>query len=207
MRTATPYVSSITNSSTSMNNSELREKLDLILPRVEKPARYIGGELHSIIKSPSPSDVRFAFCFPDSYEIGMSYMGLQILYHVMNKEDYIYCERCFAPAPDMAAEMRAAGLPLFTLETKTALNEMDFIGFTLQYELCYTNVLYMLDLSGIPLRSKDRGEDDPVICGGGPCAYNVEPIADVFDFFVIGDGEEVNLKICELMREKKRKPF
>ncbi len=190
-----------------MNNLEISRKLDLILPRVEKPARYIGGELHSIVKEPAPDTVRFAFCFPDSYEIGMSYMGLQILYHILNKEDHIYCERCFAPAPDMAEEMRREGVPLFTLETKTALGDMDMVGFTLQYELSYTNILYMLELSGIPFKTSERGEDFPLICGGGPCVYNAEPVADLFDLFVIGDGEEVNLELCSLLAERKREGF
>ena len=164
-------------------------KLEKLLKRVEKPGRYIGGEINSALKDPAKVDVNIAFAFPDLYEIGMSYLGMQILYNVLNKKDNIYCQRVFAPAPDMEELMRQEGVPLFTLETKTPINEMDFVGFTLQYEMSYTTVLNMMDLGNIPLCSRDRGEDLPIIAAGGPCAYNPEPLADFIDMFVIGDGE------------------
>lgn len=159
-------------------NMNIQNVLDKLLLKVEKPARYIGGEPYSIKKKVTSDMCRFAFCFPDTYEIGMSYMGLQILYHLLNKTDHTYCERVFAPAKDMEEVMRKENLPLFTLETKTSLSEMDIVGFTLQYELSYTNILNMLDLGGIPLRSVDRKEEDPIVIAGGPCAFNVEPLAD-----------------------------
>lgn len=170
---------------------EIQETLDKLLGRVEKPARYIGGEYNSIIKPKQDGMLRFAFVFPDLYEIGMSYLGMQILYHIVNQEPNMACERVFEPAPDMAALMEEEGLPLFTLETKTSVREMDVVGFTLQYEMVYTGVLHCLDLAGIPFLSKDRGEDMPLIIGGGPCAFNPEPLAPFFDLFLIGDGEVV----------------
>lgn len=173
-------------------------KLDKLLKKAEKPARYIGGETNSVIKNPDDMDVRFAFAFPDTYEIGMSYMGLQILYNILNMQENVYCERVFAPASDMEELMREENLPLFSIETKTPVNEFDILGFTLQYEMSYTNVLNMLNLSGIPLLSKDRGDDYPIVIGGGPCAYNPEPLADFFDIFLIGDGEEVLPAITKL---------
>ncbi len=183
--------------------TDFQTKLDRLLPRVEKPARYIGGELHSVVRKADASQLRFAFCFPDSYEIGMSYMGLSILYHLLNKTDHTYCERCFTPAPDMAEEMRRAELPLFTLETKTPLSEMDIIGFTLQYELCYSNILLMLQLSGIPVRTSERTDKHPLIIAGGPCAFNPEPIADFFDVILLGDGEELLPEFCRIYAEFK----
>ncbi len=173
-------------------------QLKNMLRKVEKPARYTGGEVNSVKKDPAQVDVRFGFAFPDTYEIGMSYMGMQILYNILNNNESIYCERIFAPAEDMEALMRAEGRKLFTLETFTPVNELDFVGFTLQYELSYTNVLNILNLSGIPLHSKDRSEGFPIIIAGGPCAYNPEPLADFIDLFIIGDGEEVLEKICLL---------
>ena len=168
----------------------MRSKLNNLLKQVEKPARYIGGEYNIAIKIPENVKTRFAFAFPDLYEIGMSYMGLQILYHNLNKEDDIYCERVFAPAVDMENLMRENDIPLFTLETKTPVKELDFFGFTLQYEMSFTNILNMLELAQIPLLSKDRTEEDPIIIAGGPCAYNPEPLADFIDIFMIGDGED-----------------
>ena len=181
----------------------VQSKLDNMLLRVEKPGRYIGGELHSINKGADFPGLRFAFCFPDTYEIGMSYMGMQIIYRLLNKEENIFCERSFAPAKDMAAEMRAADIPLYTLETKTPLREMDMVGFTLQYELSYTNILYMLDLAGIPFNFKDRKENDPIIVGGGPCVFNAEPLADFFDLFIVGDGEEAQIEVAKLAAKRK----
>ena len=175
---------------------QFEQELEKILMRVEKPARYIGGELNSILKRTDAELTRFAFCFPDRYEIGMSYMGLQILYHHLNRTDHTYCERAFAPAADMENEMRLAGLPLFTLETKTPLREMDIVGFTLQYELSYTNILNMLDLAGIPIQRELRDQADPLIIAGGPCAFNAEPLADFLDVVLVGDGEELLPEIC-----------
>ncbi len=168
----------------------ISEKLNALLKQVEKPARYIGGETGIVIKNIDETKVRFAFAFPDLYEIGMSYMGLQILYNILNKESDIYCERVFAPAPDMVAAMKKENVPLFTLETKTPIKEMDFLGFTLQYEMSFSSILKMIDLSGIPVLASERSEADPLIIAGGPCAYNPEPLADFIDLFIIGDGEK-----------------
>lgn len=163
--------------------------LNKLLNRVEKPARYIGGERNIVMKENPEEYLRFVFAFPDLYEIGMSYMGLQILYNILNKNENIYCERVFEPAQDMATLMQEEGLKLFTLETKTPVKDMDVLGFTLQYEMSFTNILHMLELSEIPFLAKDRGEDCPLIIAGGPCAYNPEPLADFVDAFIIGDGE------------------
>jgi radical SAM family uncharacterized protein len=160
-----------------------------LLDDVEKPARYTGGEWGSVIKDPAFVDIRFAFCFPDVYEVGMSHLGMKILYGILNQREDTYCERVFAPWVDMEEKMRKTGVPLFSLETKEPIKNFDMIGFTLQYEMSYTNIINMLDLAGIPILSKDR--EDIFVVGGGPCAYNPEPLADVFDFFVLGEGEEV----------------
>ena len=176
-------------------------QLEKMLRKVEKPARYTGGEVNSVKKDPEQVSVRFGFAFPDTYEIGMSYMGMQILYNILNRNEKIYCERIFAPAEDMEVLMREEGRKLFTLETFTPVDELDIVGFTLQYELSYTNVLNILDLSGIPLHSADRGEEFPVIVAGGPCAYNPEPLADFIDLFMIGDGEELLEQVCLLKME------
>ena len=176
-------------------------QLEKMLRKVEKPARYTGGEANSVKKDPEQVSVRFGFAFPDTYEIGMSYMGMQILYNILNRNEKIYCERIFAPAEDMEALMREEGRKLFTLETFTPVDELDIVGFTLQYELSYTNVLNILDLSGMPLHSADRGEEFPVIVAGGPCAYNPEPLADFIDLFMIGDGEELLEQVCLLKME------
>ena len=170
---------------------DIKYELDKLLKLVEKPARYIGREMGEIVKDKETVDCRFCFAFPDTYEIGMSYMGLQILYYVVNKEENLSCERIFAPGLDMEELMRARNIPLFTLETKTPIAEMDMIGFTLQYEMSFTNILNMLDLGGIPLLASERSDDMPLICAGGPCACNPEPLADFIDFFMIGDGEEL----------------
>lgn len=176
-------------------------QLEKMLRKVEKPARYTGGEVNSVKKDPEQVSVRFGFAFPDTYEIGMSYMGMQILYNILNRNEKIYCERIFAPAEDMEALMREEGRKLFTLETFTPVDKLDIVGFTLQYELSYTNVLNILDLSGMPLHSADRGEEFPVIVAGGPCAYNPEPLADFIDLFMIGDGEELLEQVCLLKME------
>ena len=164
---------------------------DDVLQRVLKPARYIGGEFNAVIKNHSEVDCRFALALSDVYEVGMSNLGLAILYNILNKRDDTACERVYAPWTDMEAEMRKFDMPLFTLETKEAVKDFDFLGFSLPYEMIFTNVLNMLDLSGISIKASERSEDEPFVVGGGPCAYNVEPMADFFDFFVIGEGEEV----------------
>lgn len=179
---------------------EISKELDKLLKQVEKPARYIGGEINAAVKDPQQVQYRFGFAFPDTYEIGMSYMGMQILYHILNKEQEIYCERLFAPAMDMEQQMRKAGMELFTLETKTPAKELDFLGFTLQYELSFTNLLNMLSLSRIPLLAEERDDSYPIILAGGPCAYNPEPLAEIVDVFLIGDGEEL---LPQVVKEKK----
>lgn len=170
--------------------------IDRVLKRVQKPTRYSGGELNSVMKNPADVNIRYAFVFPDTYEVGMSHLGIKILYHCLNLRPDTYCERVFAPWTDMEEEMRKENIPLFSIETRTPVKEFDFVGVTLQYEMSYTNVLNMLDLAGIPLLSKDRSEDDPFVNAGGPCAYNPEPMAEIFDFFTMGEGEDV---IGELM--------
>lgn len=182
--------------------------LDRLLKKVEKPARYIGGEVNSALKDPREVSLRFAFAFPDLYEIGMSYMGMQILYSILNSHEDIFCERVFAPGLDMEEVMREEGFPLFTLETKTPVRDFDIVGFTLQYEMSFTNILNMLDLSGIPLRRTERDASDeeyPLIVAGGPCAFNPEPLADFIDLFMIGDGEKLLPAICRLYEENKNK--
>lgn len=174
--------------------------LDAILPLVQKPGRYIGGELNSVTPDYSRIDLSFALIFPDLYEIGMSHQGLQILYHIINRQPGLAAERCYAPDVDMEAQLRQHKLPLFSLETRRPLAEFDVIGFTLPYELCYTNILTVLDLAGIPLWAKERDNDAPLIIGGGACAMNPEPVADFFDLIVLGDGEEVLLEIAEALR-------
>lgn len=170
--------------------------IDNILKNVQKPAAYTGGELNSVVKNPEDVKIRYGFCFPDNYEIGMSHLGIKILYHVLNLRPDTWCERVFAPWIDMEEEMRKTKTPLFALESRESVRHFDFLGFTLQYEMCYTNILNMLDLAGIPLRSCDRKEGDPFVNAGGPCAYNPEPLAEICDFFTMGEGEEV---INELM--------
>ncbi len=177
---------------------------DDILQSVEKPARYTGGELNSIKKDPSKTNIRFAFCFPDVYEVGMSHLGMKILYSLLNERDDTYCERVFAPWTDMEARMRENGIPLFSLETRSAVGDFDIVGFTLQYEMSYTNILNMLDLAGIPLHSADRQEGMPFVCAGGPCAYNPEPLADFIDFFMLGEGEEIINEVMDEYRQWKR---
>ena len=178
--------------------------INYLLDKVEKPGRYTGGEWGSVIKNPADVDIRFAFCFPDTYEIGMSHLGMKILYGLLNQRPDTYCERVFAPWTDMEQLMRENNIPLYALETKDPINKFDFVGFTLQYEMSYTNVLNMLDLGNIPLTSAERGEDDPLVCGGGPCAYNAEPVADVFDFFMMGEGEEIMNEVMDAYAANKK---
>jgi len=180
-----------------------REK---ILKNVEKPTRYTGGELNMCVKNPAEVEVRFGFCFPDVYEIAMSHLGLKILYHVLNLREDTYCERVFAPWIDMEEEMRRRNLKLFALETGDEIRTFDMIGFTLQYELSYSNVINMLDLAGIPIYARERTVDDPFVCAGGPCAYNGEPIADAIDFFMLGEGEEMICEIIDVYKEWKKNP-
>ena len=179
-------------------------RLEKILPLVQKPGRYIGGELNSVEKDPAAVDLRYAFCFPDTYEIGMSHLGIKILYYLVNAREDAYCERVFAPWLDMEEQMRRVGLPLFSLETGTPLSEFDLIGFTLQYEMSYTTCLSMLDLGGVPLLAKDRTGLKNLVIGGGPCACNPEPLADFFDLFLLGDGEEVTMDLLDLYKEYKQ---
>ncbi|MCI8695348.1 TIGR03960 family B12-binding radical SAM protein [uncultured Acetatifactor sp.] len=162
---------------------------DDILMSIEKPVRYIGGEYNSVMKDPEEVKVRFAMCFPDVYEIGMSHLGIQILYDMFNSMEDVWCERVYSPWVDLDAVMRRRHIPLFALESQDPVKEFDFLGITLQYEMCYTNVLQVLDLAQIPLKATDRGEDCPIVIGGGPCTYNPEPLADFFDIFYIGEGE------------------
>ncbi len=177
---------------------------DEILMSVDKPARYIGNEINSVVKDKAKVDVRIAMCFPDVYEIGMSHLGLQILYDMFNKQEDVWCERVFSPWTDLDPIMRRENIPLFGLESQEPVKNMDFLAITIQYEMCYTNILQVLDLSGIPLRAKDRGEDDIFVIGGGPCTYNPEPIADFFDFFYIGEGETKYRDIFDIYKEHKR---
>ncbi len=163
---------------------------DKILSGVMKPTRYTGGELNAVIKDPSAVDIRFGFCFPDVYEIAMSHLGLKIIYHTLNNRKDTYCERVFAPWDDMETEMKKHEMKLFALESGDEVTHFDILGFTLQYELSYSNIINMLKLADIPLMASERGEEYPLIYGGGPCAYNAEPVADIFDFFMLGEGEE-----------------
>lgn len=183
----------------------IKKEVEKILQYVQKPARYVGGELNSVIKDPDKVDIRYAFCFPDIYEIGMSHLGMKILYGLVNDREDSWCERVFAPDVDMEEQMRKNNVPLFALESGDYINDFDIIGFTLMYELCYTNVLNMLDLAGIPLYSKDRTELTPIICVGGPCACNPEPIADFVDIVFLGDGEDSTNAVLDLLKECKKK--
>lgn len=182
-----------------MNNKEFER----LLLSVQKPGRYSGGEINSVIKDKEKVDVRFAFCFPDTYEIGMSHLGMKILYSQFNQREDIWCERVFAPWTDFEEVMRENNIPLFALESRDAIKDFDFVGFTLQYEMAYTNVLNMLDLAGIPLRSDKRDESHPIVVAGGPCVCNPEPLADFIDIFFLGEGEEVDLEVIDLYKEYK----
>lgn len=184
----------------------LKDKiLNEILPRVEKPARYIGNELNSVHKDYRSDMVRFVFAFPDIYEIGMSHLGIKILYHLLNKREDVLCERVFAPWVDMEEILKSEDIPLFSLESMTPIRDFDFVGFTLQYEMSYTNILNMLSLAGIPIDAAERNEGDPFVIAGGPCAYNPEPLARFIDFFVLGEGEEVIGEIIDAYKDCKNK--
>lgn len=174
---------------------------DEILMQVEKPARYIGGEINAVMKDPEAVKVRFAMCFPDVYEIGMSHLGIQILYGMLNSYEDVWCERVYSPWVDLDAIMRKEQIPLFALESQDPIRTFDFLGITIQYEMCYTNILQVLDLSGIPLLAKERTEEDPIVIGGGPCTYNPEPVCDFFDLFYIGEGETRYRKLIDLYED------
>lgn len=182
-------------------------KLEELFLRVQKPSRYTGGELNSVTKNRDEVAVRFAFCFPDLYEVGMSHLGMKILYAQFNNEPDVWCERVFAPDGDFEKLMREHNIPLFGLESRDPIGEFDFIGFTLQYELCYTSMLNMLDLAGVPIRSADRTDDMPLVVAGGPCVCNPEPIADFVDLFFLGEGEEVDLEVINLYKEHKKNGY
>ena len=180
------------------------KRLERILPRVQKPARYTGGEYNQIIKNKAAVDIRLAFCFPDTYEIGMSNLGMSILYHTMNSLDFVWCERVFAPWGDMYEEMNRAGLPLYALESGDSLDQFDALAFSVGYEMAYTTVLDMLHMAGLPLRSKDRPNLLPLVFAGGSAAVNAEPVADFMDLFVIGEGEEMNNELLTLLHRAKQ---
>ena len=185
----------------------MTEKLALsddILMKIEKPARYIGNEVNAVVKDKSRVEVRFAMCFPDVYEIGMSHLGIQILYDMFNSWEDVWCERVYSPWVDLDAIMRQQQIPLFGLESQEPIKDMDFLGITIQYEMCYTNILQVLDLAQIPLLAAERGEDCPIVIGGGPCAYNPEPIADFFDLFYIGEGETQYFHLMDVYKEWKK---
>lgn len=177
---------------------------DEILMEIEKPARYIGNEVNMVKKNPEDIDIRFCMCFPDVYEIGMSHLGIQIIYDTINKREDAYCERVYSPWPDLDKIMREQNIPLFSLETQTPIKKFDFLGITLQYEMCYTNILQILELSGIPIWAKERTLEDPIVFGGGPCSYNPEPIANFFDVFYIGEGETRYHDVFELYKKLKK---
>ena len=176
---------------------------DEILMAVDKPSRYIGNEINMVVKDPASVEIRFAMCFPDVYEIGMSYLGIQILYDMFNRREDTWCERVYSPWPDLDRVMREQNIPLFALESQSPVRDFDFLGITIQYEMCYTNILQVLDLAGIPLKSEDRKKGDLFVIGGGPCTYNPEPIADFFDIFYIGEGEEKYAELLELYKQYK----
>ena len=183
-----------------MDNKEFER----LLLTVQKPGRYSGGEINSVVKDKSKVDVRFAFCFPDTYEIGMSHLGMKILYSLFNQREDIWCERVFAPWIDFEEVMRKNGIPLFALESRDPIKDFDFIGFTLQYEMSYTNILNMLDLAGVPLKSCDRKDLSPLVVVGGPCVCNAEPLAEFVDLFFLGEGEEVDLEVIDLYKKHKK---
>lgn len=178
---------------------------DEILLSIQQPARYIGGEVNMVVKNPSQVDIRFAFAFPDVYEIGMSHMGIQILYDMFNRREDVYCERVYSPWTDLDKIMREKNIPLFAIETQEPVRDFDFLGITLQYEMCYTNILQVLELSQIPLHAEDRTEEHPIVIGGGPCAYNPEPIAPFFDLFYMGEGEVVYDELLDRYKEVKKR--
>ena len=189
-----------------MHNDSLALSRDVLM-QIEKPARYIGHEYNSVIKDPAQVDVRFAMCFPDVYGIGMSHLGIQILYDMFNQMDGVWCERVYSPWLDLDAIMRRDNIPLFALESQDPIKDFDFLGITIQYEMCYTNILQVLDLAQIPLLSKERTDKHPIVIGGGPCTYNPEPIADFFDLFYVGEGETRYAELIALYRKHRKNGF
>ena len=179
------------------------KRFEQLIMTVQKPGRYSGGEVNQVVKDKSAVDVRFAFCFPDTYEIGMSHLGMKILYSLFNERDDIWCERVFAPWIDFEKVMRENDIPLYALESRDSIRDFDFVGFTLQYELSYTNILSMLDLGGIPLKASERDDSYPIIVAGGPCTCNPEPLCDFFDIFFLGEGEKVDLEVIDLYKQNK----
>ena len=180
---------------------------DKILLKIDKPARYIGGEVNACMKNKNEVDIRFCMCFPDVYEIGMSHLGIQILYDMFNKREDTWCERVYSPWPDLHTIMKDENIPLFALESQDKIKDFDFLGITLQYEMCYTNIIQILDLSKIPVKAVDRTDEDPLVIGGGPCAYNPEPLADFFDMFYMGEGEISYGKLLDLYKLCKEKGY
>ena len=177
---------------------------DEILMTIDKPARYIGNEWNMVKKDLKDVDIRFIMCFPDVYEIGMSHLGIQILYDMFNKREDVYCERVYSPWPDLHKIMKEQKIPLFSLETQRPVKDADFLGITIQYEMCYTNILQILDLSQIPLYALDRGNEDTLVIGGGPCTYNPEPFAEFFDLIYIGEGELSYDELFDLYKKCRR---
>ena len=191
-----------------MKNKNDMKKLaldDETLLSIQQPARYIGGEVNSVTKVLTPETIRFCMCFPDVYEIGMSHLGMQILYAMFNRREDVWCERLFSPWTDLDKVMREQHIPLFALESQDPVKNFDFLGFTIQYEMCYTNILQVLDLSGIPMQAADRTWDDPIVIGGGPCTYNPEPLAEFFDLFYMGEGETVYDELLNVYKENKKR--
>ncbi len=185
----------------------MNRQIEQLLAKVQKPGRYAGGELNSVVKPLDEVEIRYAFCFPDLYEVGMSHLGMKILYSVLNNMEGVWCERVFAPDTDMEALMRENGVDLFGLESHDSIRHFDFLGFTMQYEMSYTAMLNMLELAGVPLLAKDRGDDCPIVVAGGPCVCNPEPLADFVDVFSLGEGEESTVELTELYRAHKRRGF
>lgn len=179
-------------------------QIEKILERVEKPARYTGNEMNTEVKPLQDAEISFAFCFPDTYEVAMSHLGMKILYDIINALPYAVCERVCMPWIDMLAAMKAENVPLFSLESRSPLNRFDIVGFTLQYEMSYTNILEMLSLGGVPVKAAARGENDPIVVAGGPCASNPEPLHAFIDAFIMGDGEEVTVEVMDALREAKK---
>ncbi|MEG0901644.1 MAG: B12-binding domain-containing radical SAM protein, partial [Clostridia bacterium] len=182
----------------------MNHDLDALLSKVEKPARYTGGEMNAEVKPFAQAEVTFAFCFPDTYEVAMSHLGMKILYGILNALPYALCERVCMPWVDMLAEMKKAQLPLCSLESRTPLRAFDLVGFTLQYEMSYTNILEMLHLGGVAVKCEERGENDPIVVAGGPCAFNPEPLHLFIDAFMLGDGEEVIVELTDVVNDCKK---
>ena len=180
------------------------DKIEAMLEKVQKAPRYTGGEMNAVHKNPEDVDLSFAFCFPDTYEVAMSHLGMKILYGIINNQPGMLCERVCMPWIDMKALMEQENVPLFSLESRKPLHDFDVVGFTLQYEMSYTNIMAMLSLGGIPLESSERRRDDAIVVAGGPCAFNPEPLADFVDAFMIGDGEDVIVELCEVIRKWKK---